>query len=72
MGEENYPVGFIIGLETTDNGNQVADLIHKMNTAPHPTVINMDGGAAVYALFHYMYHFITHFILILIPHNLRY
>ena len=27
MGEENYPVGFIIGLETTDNRNQVADLI---------------------------------------------
>jgi hypothetical protein len=44
MGEENYPIGFIIGVETTDNGNQVAELIHKMNTAPHPIVVNMDGG----------------------------
>jgi hypothetical protein len=44
--ENHHDIGFIKGLETCDNGVQISELIMKMDKAPHPIVVNMDGGAA--------------------------
>jgi hypothetical protein len=41
-----HGIGFVMGLESTDNAVQISDLIHKMNKAPHPIVVNMDGGTS--------------------------
>jgi hypothetical protein len=48
MNDGSQPIDFIMGLQPNDIQNKVTDLIYTMNRAPHPIVVNMDGGMMHY------------------------